>query len=454
MRSKLIFAFVLIIFLVSRIFRISEIPGSVYWDEASIGYNAYSIATDLKDEWGEKLPLHFRAFGEFKLPVYVYSVALFVKAIGLNEYAVRLPAVFYSLGTLIVVYLLMKKITKKEWVAILASFILSFSPWFFIFSRTGYEVTAGLFFFLLGTYLFLLLDKSKYLLLVSTLSFILSFYSYNSFRIIIPIWLVLLFIYEFHDLNTIKKYWIVITMSLLLFVVSLIPVYRLYRYDTGGARFTQVEITSKLDFVKNYFSHYDPQFLFVKGDANPRSQIPGHGQLYWFEIPLILFGLAAMIKSKKILYFLPLAALLIAPIPASLTRESPHALRSLLAAPSYAMIAALGVMFLREHFKKIGVAILFVVIAAYYLSFELYMVDFITKYSAETAAGWQYQYKEIFANQKSGVVTDKYAQPYIFALYYLKYPPEKFRQEVKLNPVNDWGFSKVASFNGFKFVNK
>src|SRR4030065_2557981 len=129
MRNNIIFAFVLAIFLITRLFKISEIPGSVYWDEASIGYNAYSIATDLKDEWGERLPLHFRAFGEFKLPVYVYTVAAFVKVIGLNEYAVRLPAVFYSLGTIILVYLLTKKITGKESTAILASFILSFTPW-------------------------------------------------------------------------------------------------------------------------------------------------------------------------------------------------------------------------------------------------------------------------------------------------------------------------------------
>src|SRR4030042_6876327 len=171
MRNNIIFAFVLAIFLITRIFKIAEIPPSVYWDEASIGYNAFSIATDLRDEWGEKLPLHFRAFGEFKLPVYIYTVAVFVKAIGLNEYAVRLPAVLYSLGTLIIVYLLTKKITGKEGVAILASFILSFSPWFFIFSRTGYEATAGLFFFLLGTYLFLLLDKSKFYILIAAAGF-------------------------------------------------------------------------------------------------------------------------------------------------------------------------------------------------------------------------------------------------------------------------------------------
>ncbi|KKS90835.1 MAG: hypothetical protein UV66_C0001G0192 [Candidatus Woesebacteria bacterium GW2011_GWA1_43_12] len=454
MRNNLIFAFVLFLFLVSRIYKITGIPVSVYWDEASIGYNAYSIATDLKDEWGDKLPLHFRAFGEFKLPVYIYSVAVFVKAIGLNEHAVRLPAVLYSLGTLIVVYLLVRKITKNEGIAILSGFILSFSPWFFIFSRTGYEVTAGLFFFFLATYLFLLIDRSKYLLLVSMVGFVLSFYSYNSFRIIIPIWLAILFVYRFHNLNALRKNWLPILISVLLFGLSLIPVYRLYKYDAGGARFAQVEITSKTDFIKNYFSHFSSKFLFTTGDTNPRSQIPGHGQLYWFELPLILVGVFAILRSKRMLYLIPLVILLLAPIPAALTKESPHALRALLAAPSFSIISAFGAFYLKDNFKKFGVIIFTTVVVAYYLSFELYIQDFITKYPTQSAGAWQYEYKQIFEKQRSGIVTDKYAQPYIFALYYLKYPPEKFRGEVKLNPVSNWGFSKVVSFDGFQFTSK
>ncbi|QQG42219.1 MAG: glycosyltransferase family 39 protein [Candidatus Woesebacteria bacterium] len=454
MRNNLILAFVLFLFLVSRIYKIAEIPVSVYWDEASIGYNAFSVATDLKDEWGDKLPLHFRAFGEFKLPVYIYSVAVFVKLIGLNEYAVRLPAVLYSLGTLIIVYLLVKKITERDGPAILSTFILSFSPWFFIFSRTGYEATAGLFFFFLATYLFFLIDKSKYLLPVLMVGFILSFYSYNSFRIIIPIWLAILFIYKFHNTIALRKNWLPILISVLLFGVSLIPVYRLYKYDSGGARFAQVEITKKKDFVKNYFSHFSPKFLFTTGDTNPRSQIPGHGQLYWFELPLILVGVFAIFRSKKLFYFIPLVILLLAPIPAALTKESPHALRALLAAPSFAIISAFGVFFLKDNFKKFGVVILSAVVIAYYLFFEFYIQDYIVRYPKQSASAWQFEYKQIFEKQRSGFVTDRYAQPYIFALYYLKYPPEKFREEVKLNPVGNWGFSKVASFDGFQFTNR
>lgn len=447
MRTKVLLGLVFLIFLITRLYGIGSIPPSVYWDEASIGYNAYSIGTDLKDEWGNFLPIHFRAFGEFKLPVYIYSVVPFVKVFGLNATAVRLPAVLYSLGILFVIYLLTKKITGKDWVAVLSSFILSVSPWLFIFSRTGYEATAGLFFFLLGTYLVI----DNWNILLGMLSFILSFYSYNSFRVIIPAWLVVLLIYRFHDFKILKKDWIWLLVSLLIFLASLVPVYRLYKYDSGGTRFAQVEIKNASDFVGNYVSHFSPNFLFLNGDTNPRSQIPGHGELFWIDLPLVLLGLFAVIKSKKILYFIPVAMLLLAPIPAALTKESPHALRSLLAAPSYAIIAALGVKFVNENLKKFSTIFIVLIVAAYYLSFENYGYDFAIKYSAETANDWQDQYKQIFMNQKSGVVTDKYGQPYIFALFYQKVPPAEFRSTVKYNPVDKWGQSLVASFNGYQF---
>jgi len=444
--KKILFFLVLLLFLITRVYKIASIPPSVYWDEASIGYNAYSVLKTGRDEWGEFLPLHFRAFGEFKLPVYIYSVVPLVKIFGLNEIAVRLPAVFYSLGTLVLMYLLTKRITGKKAIGLLSSFILSISPWLFIFSRTGYEVTAGLFFFLLGTYLFLLVAKNKFYLLFGTLAFILSFYSYNSFRIIIPIWLFVLLFYTFRKTNT-----QILIFSLSIFLLSLIPVYRLYKFDAGGVRFAQVKITSKTDFVKNYFSHFSPQFLFLKGDANPRSQIPGHGQLYLIEIPLILLGFWVIIRSKRALFYLPLITLFLAPIPAALTKESPHALRALLAAPSFAMISAFGIKFLAGNFKKYAKAILVGTISIYLFSFGIYFKDFLTKYSKEMANDWQYPYKQIFTSQKSGMVTDEYAQPYIFALYYLKYPPEKFRETVKYNPVDKWGFSLVSSFGDFQF---
>src|SRR5581483_4793873 len=83
---------IVLFFLATRLFQINSIPSSVYWDEASIGYNAYSIIKTGHDEWGKAFPIHFRAFGEFKLPVYVYSTAISEEIFGLDSLAVRLPA--------------------------------------------------------------------------------------------------------------------------------------------------------------------------------------------------------------------------------------------------------------------------------------------------------------------------------------------------------------------------
>ena len=124
-----------LLFLGTRLYKIDKIPASVYWDEASIGYNAYSVLQTGRDEWGEFIPLHFRAFGEFKLPVYIYSVVFTESIFGLTPFAVRLPSVIYGLLSVIGLYLVVLKLTNKKLLSLLSSFLFSISPWFFIFFK-------------------------------------------------------------------------------------------------------------------------------------------------------------------------------------------------------------------------------------------------------------------------------------------------------------------------------
>ena len=446
MRNKLILIFIIFFYLCTRLYKIGNLPESVYWDEASIGYNAFSIANDLKDEWGETLPLHFRAFGEFKLPVYIYSVVPFVKIFGLNAMSVRIPAVLYGIGSLITIYFLAKKISGKETVGLLSAFIFSISPWTFIFSRTGYEAMAGLFFVLTGTYLALSLKEKKTNYLLGVIAFILAFYSYNSFRIIGPMLLIVLTIFVFD-----KKKISIIALSICVFTAALIPLYKLYKFDTGASRFNQVGISDAKLVVQNYFSNFSPKFLFESGDVNLRSQIPNHGELYYLDVPFIILGLIFIVANKKRIGYLPILMLLIAPIPAALTKESPHALRAILAAPAFAMISAFGINYVSDKIKKYHNSIVASAVILYLLFFENYFGAFITKYQNASASDWQYEYKQIFINKKSGVVTDKYAQPYIFALFYQQILPSEFRSTVKYNPPDKWGVSLVSSFNGYEF---
>src|SRR3989304_8160168 len=89
-----------------RIYLIDSVPPSLNWDEVSHGYNAYSTLKTGRDEWGEYFPLIFRAYGDYKLPVYIYLTALSELFLGLNPISVRLPSVGAGTLTILFSYLL------------------------------------------------------------------------------------------------------------------------------------------------------------------------------------------------------------------------------------------------------------------------------------------------------------------------------------------------------------
>lgn len=460
---------ILSLFFFSRIFRIETIPQSLYWDEASIGYNAYSVLKTGKDEWGEFLPLHFRAFGEFKLPVYIYAVAVSEAFLGLSILAVRLPAVIFGLFSVLGLYLLVLKLTKNKTISLFSSFLFTITPWFFIFSRTGYEAVAGLAFFIYAIYFLLLSKKKKWMMLVSVVLFILSFYSYNSFRILTPLILGPYFLIS--GVNIIKKRskkeGLALLLSIFLLLLSSLPIYKLYSKDSGLGRLQTVGTSKNL--VSNYLSHFSPNFLFVSGDINPRSQMPGSSQLYSISAVFILLGLVYIIKHSgintvkkkdpKYLWFIYL--LLIAPLPAAITRESPHALRAILLAPVFATISSMGVYYLSGFFKKNKKIVLGSIIIFYALSFEGYFYKFGTEYNNLSSGAWQNQYKlvmekygEDFGDYYKVYIHDDLAQPYIFTLFYNQIDPQEFLDSKVLNDVSDWGFSTVKSFGNFEFIKK
>lgn len=440
LKNNFLLILICLLFLVTRLYKVDSIPSSVYWDEASIGYNAYSVLTTGKDEWGETLPLHFRAFGEFKLPVYVYSVVVSEFFLGLNTLAVRLPSVVFGLLAVVGLYLLVLELTKQKSVALLSSFLFSTTPWFFIFSRTGYEAVAGLSLFIWAIYLLIKSVENKKLLIVSTILFIGSAYSYNSFRILTPLVLGLGLLYHLS-----KKQFAAVALSFLILIASALPLYKLYKQDSGLSRLQAVGDSKNI--VLNYFENFSPKFLFVTGDTNPRSQVPGRSQLYFIDAIFIILGILYIGKSKNPKLYLILGLLLLAPIPAAITKENPHALRSILMSPILSVITALGIYYISRS-QKLLIA---VIIGVYLIFYQMYFANFIKNYNSLSKSAWQYEYKEIFEKQKEGCVNDQYAQPYIFGLYYNKVDLNFFIATRVLNPVNDWGFSTVKSFGNYTF---
>src|SRR5581483_6691207 len=97
-----IYSLILVILLGAflRLYQLGSVPSSLEWDEVSYGYNAYSLIHTGSDEYGGSHPLIFRAFGEYKQPVYMYLSALSIGSFGLNSFAVRLPSAIFGILTI------------------------------------------------------------------------------------------------------------------------------------------------------------------------------------------------------------------------------------------------------------------------------------------------------------------------------------------------------------------
>src|SRR3990172_4288765 len=106
---------IIILAVVLRFYRLGTTPPSLYWDEASLGYNAYSILTTGRDEHGEFLPIaRFIAFGDYKPPGYIYATVPSIALFGLNEFAVRFPSALAGTLTVLLTYLLVQELFNNK----------------------------------------------------------------------------------------------------------------------------------------------------------------------------------------------------------------------------------------------------------------------------------------------------------------------------------------------------
>ena len=108
----LILLLVLSIGIFLRFYHLNDIPPGLNPDEASHGYNAYSILQTGKDRYGQTLPLAFRSLGTYLLPMYTYFSVIPVAFFGPTVFSIRLISVFSSILLIILSLLIAFQIKK------------------------------------------------------------------------------------------------------------------------------------------------------------------------------------------------------------------------------------------------------------------------------------------------------------------------------------------------------
>ena len=485
-KNTLIFIAIIILGFVLRFYRLGSLP-SLNADEAAIGYNVFSLIETGKDEHGNVWPLQFQSFNDYKPGGFFYVVLPFVKLFGLNVWAVRIPGALLGGLTVVVLYFFVKKVFLDQKLALIASFLLAISPWHIHFSRGAWEVNAASFMILVGLWLlFVGFEKSKYLY-GAMIFFVFSLYTYHAARLVVPL-LVLMTMWVYRSrlraeiiFPGILGFVLLLPLSYLVFfggglerasgvgiLADVGPINRVNEQRGAYRDFNSVWpklvhnrfVNYGLLFLENWGKHYDGEFLFNSGDEIQRNKVPETGLLYLMDLVFLCLGAVALVRKWGKLEKMIIGWILIAPLAAALTFQSPHSLRAHNLVIPLVIISGMGFKMILEVLEKrklvFGYVILGVVMA---WSVTRYLIMYYYHMNKEYSYSSQYGIEELVdyvtktqERYDKIIVTDRYDQPYILFLFYMKYQPEKFQQESSgLTERDIYGFSTVRKFGKYEF---
>src|SRR4051812_12779037 len=122
-----------------------DVPGNppgFYIDESSVAYNAHAVSRTGADEYGVAWPLYFRAFGDYKNPVFVYLLAAVFRVTGPSVLAARLLSACLGALAAMLLGLLAARVTKRAAVGVVVAVPALLTPWLYESSRLVFEVAA------------------------------------------------------------------------------------------------------------------------------------------------------------------------------------------------------------------------------------------------------------------------------------------------------------------------
>lgn len=447
---------VLILAFFLRFIKLDMLPLS--GDETDVALQSESLSLNLKDYKGNFFPAYIQSFNESRAPLLMYVTVPGIKFFGVNTYTIRLIPLFFGLLSIFFLYRLILLLSQSAILAIFSSTVLALSPWHIHYSRMSYEVTLLLSLILAGTYFFYRYCQKNSLFNHITFIFLfsLSFYTYNTANIFVPLLAIFLLIQNRQSIKNWPKF---INLSLIFTFILTVPL--IYQIINGSAknRFQLISIFNdqatlgqivakrtdfsssgnnlsekllhnrpiaySMAFLNNYSASFDPQFLFFKSDSNPRHSVPQFGLLLFpLAIPLI-FGLLNF--KFKPLNQLMLFWLLIAPIASSLTQGGgQHATRLFLMIVPLVCLISEGLVILVKKYPLF----FYLIIIISSLQLASYFHEYFVHYPKQEAKNWQYGYSQLFPN-----IPTTYRHLFISNREYTSLPQFLYHQKYDLEKI-------------------
>ncbi len=481
-KTFIILFFICCLSLFINLYKKNSSPPCFNTDEASFGYNAYSILKTGRDEYGTLLPLRLKSFGDYKMPLYSYLSIPFIVIGGLNEVSTKALNSTIAFLFPIIIFLLSKQLFGKNNIGYLAAFLFSLTPAIQAIGRQAHEAYLTTFFITLSLWLLLKslsrshnLYKALFLISLIPLSF-----GYQFSRL----WLIIFFVITIYfmlrkKLNLKFLFIFLIFLGILSipdFIINPARVKNLLFFNNiglglqtaelrseGGTRLIYNKATVGLkNLIFNHLSYYSPEFLVIKGDENKRFNYEGISPITLIEYLFIFVGLYYLFKNKEKDRYILILCLLVSPLPSSLAWAGNSITRCLPLIIFLNLISAYGFFYLiNGQLNKTISKIILILFLITYLIFNFYSWNFYFNHypkRSQTIRSWNCGNKEManyiknnYANFDHFYITRKNSQPYIFLLFYLPVNPSSYQKQAFLSAPDEFGFGQIVKFDKFNF---
>lgn len=371
----LLFVIMLLAFIL-RLYDLGNLPSGFHNDEASFLLNAEALKDTLRDEDNRLLPVYLISFIDPKPALYSYLQIPFITLLGETNTAARLPAVFLGLISIVLTFLLVKKLLNVQ-IGLITTFVLAVSPWHIMVSRATQEVIMSFTFTMAAILLLFVGLRRKHKKIIPFSFFflftLLSMYSYHSAKIFLPILIFLVLLYFYISKYLALKQFLLLLVGTILVTLITIVAGGFARYDavsifsspgvqliideqirtaTGHTDPLTIRMFANklfgytLSILKLYGEYFSVSYLFTDGGVPTRYVVPFHGLFYIFEALFlflgIVYGLAIKNFRKITLFFL--VWMIIVPIPSSLTiLEVPSMIRPFPLIIPHVVFIAIGI---------------------------------------------------------------------------------------------------------------
>ncbi len=461
-------------------------PRVLNQDEAALLLNARFIAQTGSDEWGAKLPLVFKSFGDAKLPGFISIIAVLGSVMGFFPALVRAPSLVAGVTLPVLLYFLATRLFRSSRVGLAAMLLGVISPWTYHYASVGFESHVALSLFL-GS-LILWFDERPTILKDggATLFAIAAGLTYNSPFLLLPFVAVAVSAWRWPNWKSGVR---AIALLLVSFALILSVTWGATSQKTGIAFFQDGTVLSAYPEYRAQYSglpqkllgnkwvyftrigvtHFSESFswpfLIEKGGANPWHSIPFTGHFAFIAYPLVALGVGLQLRrgfSISWKHLVPLFLLGASLAPAIITTDAPHATRSLFFFVLILLFAGLALEYSYEVLcsrtngvkRALGLLICAGLLAG---SFAVWWVPARLRWAQEIDSHWYLGLEEALsqAEVKSAnkvYIVDPEGVLYTRVAVWENTSQEAFVSSVRRSPPATTGLVRTESFGRYEFI--